>query len=286
MIRSLTSIYLYTDYRSYLAALYAEGKMRVQGFSYRMLADMLGFSSAGTLKLIIDGQRNLTLKAAARMAERLALSARQHAYLQLLVRHQRAASDEQRSRVFNELSLLRNHAAVARVENNQYRYLSAWYNVVIRELVKGEVAQVLDFKALGNRLVPPISPAQARRSVELLLELGFLHVDEQGRFAVRSQFVETASHITHLAVRQFHQTMIQLAAESIERWDSQRREISSLTLHLSRDNHQRIIERIRQFQNEIVEMIAEDRNPEEVCQLNFQLFPLCTPAAPPGDATQ
>lgn len=67
---SPVEVYGYLDYRAFLADLYTAKKAR--GFSYRSFSRRAGLSSPNYLKLVIDGQRNLSAK----MAERFALPRR------------------------------------------------------------------------------------------------------------------------------------------------------------------------------------------------------------------
>jgi uncharacterized protein (TIGR02147 family) len=274
MLKPYPSIYLFTDYRAFLGRLYEESKGAIKGFSYRTMAPLLGISSAGTLKLIIDGKRRLTPKAALGIGAALNFSTRQQHYLDLLVQYERAKTIDKRNHIFSEISYLREHAAAARIESNQYRYLSAWYNAVIRELVKQRHADSVDYEALAAQLIPPITPAQARKSVELLRELGMIYVNESGTYAVKTQFIQTPLEIQQLAVRKYHHDMLKLADESIEKIPSEKREISSLTLYLAPTTFDRIKQRIRAFEDEVVAMVMEDKEADRVYQLNFQLFPV------------
>jgi uncharacterized protein (TIGR02147 family) len=68
--------------------------------------------------------------------------------------------------------------------------------------------------------------------------------------------------------------MIKLASESIERFPSSRRDITSVTLNVSEENYNIIIDKLRALRKELLEMAEADVNPKRVAQLNLQLFPL------------
>ena len=55
---------------------------------------------------------------------------------------------------------------------------------------------------------------------------------------------------------------------------AQDRDISSLTLCLSRGGLRAFKERIQRVRRELLELSALESDPEQVVQLNFQLFPL------------
>ena len=53
-------VFEYLDYRSFLKDMYAYRKRRDPVFSYRYFSGKAGFASPNFLKLVIDGQRNLS----------------------------------------------------------------------------------------------------------------------------------------------------------------------------------------------------------------------------------
>jgi len=55
---------------------------------------------------------------------------------------------------------------------------------------------------------------------------------------------------------------------------AQDRDISSLTLCLSRGGLRAFKERIQRVRRELLELSALETDPEQVVQINFQLFPL------------
>jgi uncharacterized protein (TIGR02147 family) len=68
--------------------------------------------------------------------------------------------------------------------------------------------------------------------------------------------------------------MTQRAIESIDLVPPQERDISSLTLCLSRGGLTAFKERIQRFRRELLELSAMEADPQQVVQINFQLFPL------------
>ena len=40
------------------------------------------------------------------------------------------------------------------------------------------------------------------------------------------------------------------------------------------ESYAKVVEEIAAFRNRIVSMVADEKNPEKICRLNFQFFPL------------
>jgi uncharacterized protein (TIGR02147 family) len=275
-LKELVSIYSFTNYRDYLAALYSQAKQSYYRFSYRDFAEALGGVSAGTLRLIIKGQRGMMPAHARKIGEQLGLSARQLEYFLLMVGYDRVTESKEKHEIYLQLSRLRMHGATARIEAHQYRYLSEWYTVVIRELVKNKPLDTLDYALLAQQVQPPVTPAQARKSVEILLELGLLQRDAEGVARVATTFLQTPREIHSLAARTFHTTMVGLGAESIERFASQERDMAAMTLYMSPQAFEKVKEVLKQATMGIMEVLKEDCDATRVYQLNYQLFPIST----------
>ena len=67
--------------------------------------------------------------------------------------------------------------------------------------------------------------------------------------------------------------MIQLSSEAIDRFPKEHRDISTVTISLSREQVEIMKERIKAMRKELLEMADRETNAEEVYQVNFQVFP-------------
>jgi uncharacterized protein (TIGR02147 family) len=69
--------------------------------------------------------------------------------------------------------------------------------------------------------------------------------------------------------------MIERAVESLDKHASDEREFQGLTLSVSKETYLRMKDRIRSFTDELLAMAAaEKEKPDEVYQINLQMFPL------------
>ena len=66
----------FIDYRDYLKALYERAKSEIHRYSYLEFASDLSFSRSNVIRLIIVGERPLTDKSAAKIANRLIILGR------------------------------------------------------------------------------------------------------------------------------------------------------------------------------------------------------------------
>jgi len=274
MARSLSlNLYEYLDYRAFLRDAYQELKQRQPGFSYRWFAQHAGMTSPNFLKLVIEGKRNLTAKSGDQFAKAFGLSTREAGFFRDLVAFNQATTPADKNRLYKAVGKHRKHRAVRRLERATFEYLSRWYYPAIRELVACEGFRE-DPDWIGQALCPKISATQASKALEVLLAVGVLQRDAAGKLVQGEPLLSTGPEVRSLAVGNFHRQMMERAAASIETVNSKDREISGVTLPLSRKGFEVFKQRIHELRAEILELSAEEKCATRVVQFNFQVFPL------------
>lgn len=138
----------------------------------------------------------------------------------------------------------------------------------------GRSLDSIDFAQLAKEVEPSIDTRQAKRSVELLIELGFLLLDDSGVIRYADPVINSADQLSVTAIKQYHAKMIELGKESIERFPSEKREISTVTARISETGFERIKTRIQEFRRELLQIIHDDESVDRVVQINMQMFPV------------
>jgi uncharacterized protein (TIGR02147 family) len=274
MTRALqVNVYQYLDYRAFLRDAYEDLKQRQRGFSYRWFARRAGMSSPNFLKLVIEGQRNLTAQSAERFAAALGLSTQESAFFRDLVSFNQATTAAEKNDRFERIGAYRAHRAVRKLERTTFEYLSRWYYPAIRELVSCPGFRE-EPEWIARQLSPAISAQQARKAIEVLLNLGVLERGEGGELRQGDALLSTGPEVRSLAVGNFHRQMMERAAQAIETVDPSRREISGVTVALSAKGFEMFKAKIQKLRAELLELSAEEAAPTRVVQFNFQAFPL------------
>lgn len=269
-------IYGYLDYRAYLRDAYEYRKRTQPGFSYRAFARHAGMRSPNFLKLVIDGNRNLSMKSAEQFAQALELSPNETSFFIDLVGFDQANSSIEKNHFLERIGSYRKHQKVKRLERSAFAYLSHWYYPAIRELAAC-AAFSEDPEWIANRLFPKISVSQAREALQVLLELGLLIREEDGRLVQGNPCVSTGNEMRSLAIGNFHRQMIERASAAIEDVPQREREISGVTVALNRQRFETLKKRIHELRAEILQLAEDDSAADRVVQFNFQAFPLTSP---------
>jgi uncharacterized protein (TIGR02147 family) len=270
------NIFIYLEYRKYLEEFYHLAKKLDSKFSFRVFSDAAGVKAPNFLQLLIQGKRNLKESTIPQVANALGLSPEETAYFRLLVQFDQEKVTEKKSQLFQELARKRKSYQIDTLTENQFEHYNKWYNKAIRELLgfyEFYPDEKYAFRNLASMVSPPIKESEARNAVKLMLNLGLLK--KKGKQIVQTQrFVTTGDEVNSLFVRKFHETMIELARGSTDRNPQENRDISSLTVTVSDSGFANLKKEIQLFRKRLLEVVKADSDPENVYQVNFQLFPL------------
>lgn len=273
MVQKHPVIFEYDNYRAYLKDLYTYLKGSTSHFSYRYFSRKAGFRSPNFLKLVIEGKRNLSQESVERFVHALKLRKDEAEFFRALVHLNQAETIDERKHCAEQLMRFRPFRRIHPIRKDQFDYYSKWYHVAIRELTSiAEFSE--DPSWVAGALTPPVSPAQARKALELLVGLGLLERDESGRLRQTDSLITTGDEVVSASVADYHREMIKKGGEAIERFPAAKRDVSSVTVAVSEKTFKEMKESIQRFRKELLAMADKDKNPEAVYQINFQLFPL------------
>jgi uncharacterized protein (TIGR02147 family) len=267
-------IFSYTDYRKYLKDIFEYSKKQNRKFSYRYFCRQTGYRSSAILKEVMDGKRKLPWKRIRDFAKPFGLKEGETAYFEKLVLFNDAKDNLKKNIYFGELVKMRCKTRTKMITHKDAAFYSAWFNSAIRELVS-----LREFKEdpawVSKKLVPNVTTIQARNALRLLLELGMVKRDESGKLVQGPSKLDVDPDMMVPAVKNFSRAMIELSWEAVERFKPEEREISGLTLALSKECYAKLREMVRKFQDDVMNHVCNEKaNSEVVCRLNTELFPL------------
>lgn len=269
------SVFAYLDYGEYLKQAYLARKAKSRAFSHRYIAGKAGMTSA-QLTRVFNGQRRLNPALAKALARVFGLKGDESEYFEALVLFGVAKSQAEKDHFMARIIRMRG-TQMKILEEDQFRYFSAWYFTAIRELLNVHPFQG-DYAELAARLQPPIKPAEAKAVMEFLLEQGMVLVDADGRHRLADPVVSSGRHVPAAVMNKMHFAMGELALRAIGMVHPSERNFSFLTLSLSPRSLDSIQDMARKFRREVLEVARQDSDADRVYQMNLQLFPLSTPA--------
>ena len=261
----------YKDYHSLIKDFYEDQK-RTSYFSWREFAKLAGFSSPTYLRLVSEGKSKLSRVSMNRMISAMGLVGFEVDYFKALVNFCNAKDDESKMPYWKEMRRIALEYKVRVVDKEAVEYFDGWKNQVVRELAPmmpgatpGQIA-----KTCCNE----ITAAEVSKSLEFLTKAGFLKKGADGSYRQTEKNVAASKEGMAYAVHAMQHKMLQLADESIERFEPQERSVSSVTFTVNRECYERIVQEIDSFRRKIAAMPSEIEKADQIYHLNMQLFPL------------
>lgn len=260
------------DYRDWLYALYKRAKGIDASYSYAQFSTDLTLGSSNA-NLVVSGKRDLTQKTGSKVAAALKLPVAQKKFLLALVAYDRAVGVE-RDTIFQEILKLKSKLLPNDLDRKQLAFFQNWYNAAILELLRLPAASD-DPEWISRTLNPKVALPKVKNALSLLCELGYLAVDKSlGRLVPTDANISTGNEVAGMAIIGFHHQMLDIARHAIDDVEAELREISAVTLSVSSDLREEIKQEIIKLRKRMIQKSNEIKNPDEVVQLNFQMFPV------------
>jgi uncharacterized protein (TIGR02147 family) len=268
-----STIYHFINYRSYLQYWFDEKKRENSRYSHRLFSRLMQQSSPSFLRDIIDGRRNITNSHFERFEKALALDEESFDYFINMVTLDQSKEDEERHRAYERIAAAQRKHSARVLEGDSYQYILRWECPAIREL-----ATRVDFQYdpvwIAKTLQPNITPARAREALDILAQLEMLVV-EGGAISLSDGTLATPVEVFDLAAQKYHQEMLGLAAEAIERFPANERHLMGVTVSIPKSLIPKIKKEVSDFAFRMLDMCdSNEEGRDQICQLNFQFFPL------------
>lgn len=269
----MNHLYSYTDFRQYLLDYFQTKKEFTPCFSLQLFANKAGFKARDFILRVMKGSRNLSQSSILMLSKAMSFSEKETDYFVNLVGFNQARTIGEKDHYFRKLSTVCPHGRHQKLRDDQFGYFSEWYHTVLRS-----VLPVMDFKddhgRIGAFCDPPISVVQVRKSLGLLLDLGLLKKNRQGKYSVTSPALTTGDEVKSVALGRFHKKMLELASRAIDAIPAEQRDISGVTMSLSKQGFNKVKERTRAFRQEVLQIAEHDKEEDRAYQLAVQFFPV------------
>ena len=261
----------YQDYHTFLSDYYEERK-RTSAFSWREFAKIAGFVSPSYLKDVCSGKTNLSKVTMGRVAAAVGLVGYEVTYFEAMVQFGNAKTDDVRKKFLEQMQSIALDHKVRIVDKDAFEYYDSWKNSVVRELapimpgaMPGEIAKMC---------TQEISALEVRKSLAFLERTGFLKQIDENVYVQPEKSVEGSREGLPLALRSMHREMGRLAIDSLDRFASNERNITGVTMGVDRETYERIVHELDECRKKITAIAEECDNIKQVYRLNLQLFPL------------
>jgi len=268
------TVYGYTNFRAYLKDFYEFRKDSQRGYSYRAFSKSAGFTSPNILKLVIDGERNISPDATQKFIKALSLSGQMADYFATLVKMNQAKSDSDKEYYFSILQKLTPQAKKRELNSESHKYLSHWLYPVIREMTT-----LKEFREdpywISRRIYGKASINEISQAIQFLTQEGFVEKID-GKLVMKDNMVLSSDEVKSLAIRNYHRQMLDQAKDSLENIPVEEREFGAVTFTIPESAIQELKFKLKQFRSELhtwAMQVVEDKGGELIIQVNAQMYP-------------
>ena len=263
-------IFLYTNYRAWVGDSIEELKKVKPFISIRYICQKQDLDP-GNFVRVLQGKLNFTKPTILALSNFFELDKREAEYFEELVFYAKTKTDKAAWESFQRLQQIKN-IEVKVLADYDFEYFDKWYHSVVRSLLSITPFNG-NFRALAGMLTPSISVNEAKESIALLEKLGMLK-KEKGFWEVTDKFLGSGQKFSKQSIRQYQAQTLQLAQESLELHDPNDRDISTVTVTLTKDELPIFKERAKQFRQEILKMAKKSVINDSVYQVNVSIFPV------------
>lgn len=268
----MRQVFEFLDYREILRQAFEEKKIASPLYSYRMLAESFGLDTSNVFR-ILHGDSHLPARCIPRAIEFLGLAGRAAEYFQLLIAYARERNATARTETLEKAISLRD-VARRQMADKEMALFRDWWVVAVRCLL-----EVVDGNArpdvLAAKLVPEVSEREVGEALDLLLDLGLVKKASSGRLVLTDAHLTAGFDERKVgALRHFQRQVLGLAADSMERFPREQRDVSTLTLAVDRDAFREIRGMLVECRRQIQKRIEDARHPDRVMQLTMAFFPV------------
>lgn len=274
---------VYTDFRQYLKDFFEykvqQHKDSFGSYSYKTFSAAADIKSPNYLKLIIEGERNLSPATVRKFARAMSLDKRETEEFALLVEYGQAMDPLEKNRHLRRLSEYRMKKKVKTGEVRADALLNSpnWAAWVLNAMAdQKNMSFALD--SLRERLQGIIKEDDLRKALEMLFKNGSLIRDEAtGEVRKGVANAPAQDEIPTELIRKLQAELIYLGMESLLYGKPQDREFGSLTVCLTEGEFEKLKFELRHLRKRIYKdalMAREKEKGDRVFQLNIQLFPL------------
>lgn len=274
-MKNRPDIYRYLQYREYLQEYYNALKSADKKFSYRYFSQKVGSSSPSWLSDIIKGRINLTESYIPKLTALLELGKREIRFFKLLVAYDQASHYELKKEYLEKILASRD-IKVDILTQKKFDYFKNWYIPAIREYLMISDFDGNDFKGLAKAVLPKITEKEAKSAIETLLSLDLVQENEKGNLKPTQKTVSKDSSISSVYIPAYQKENLRLAQESIERFSKDERNISSVTVALSKEQYELACAEITKLREKLLLISNTSEKEEAIYQCNMQLFPVTT----------
>lgn len=266
----IKNVFMYFDYREYIRDVLET--LQKDGLSLRAIQESAGLSGSAFFTRILDGSRPLSTANAKTLVTAWDMGEDEAEYFMDMVKFGNERDVDRREGHLKKLLAVRSRNREYALQDSTLKFFSKWYYPVLRDLLP-LVPAGTSAERIGRMFTPALRAPQVQSGIDYLVEAGFIAIGEDGKYAVTSPIVSTPPRVRSTILRKYHLKNLEINAEVYDSFTSDDRSITSVTCSLSKEGFEKVREEIAALREKILAIAREDKSPDRVCHVGFQLVP-------------
>lgn len=272
----------YTDFREYLRVYYDykvhQHKNSFSSYNYKTFSAAADIKSPNYLKLIIEGERNLSPSTARKFAKALGLDKEGTDEFLLLVEYGQSLDPLERNRSLKALNEFRTKKRIKSGELTSEKVdgTPPWVTWILHAMAEQKDVD-FSIESLRDSLQGKVSGDEIRRALQQLFDTQALQLDPISGRVKKGMVPLHQEEIPQEMVRRIQSDLMYLGMEALLNGKSTEREIGTLTVCLTEAEFEKIKFELRHLRKRILKdaLVNREQAPgDRVYQLNIQMFPV------------
>lgn len=263
----------YGCYRILIKDYYEYKKSLWKSFSYRKFSQKSGFGSPNYIQQVIAGNKSICTNSGERIAQALGMTKLEAQFFTGLILKDNAKSSKAKEEAEKWILASARRLASKDICSAQTEVFKTWYHLLIREMVLLKDFQP-DVDYIFNKLGGRLDRAKIEESLQFLIKSGFL-LKEGDRLIVSDPVIDSGDNIfTHDLMQTYHKSVLTMWAKNIKELDREYQELGLLNIPLKKSQISELKKKIREFQDEIIGLVQDEKEADIVVQLGTYLLPV------------
>jgi len=269
---SNTSVFNFSDYRSFLKAHSETKRVAQSNWSLGVWSRQLKLGGTSSLTMILSGHRSPGPELTAKLISYFKFDAKEKTYFEDLIRLEKAKNDSRLKIVLmEELKKLNPNKNFELMDSKTFDSISKWYFYALRQATRLPHFKD-DAKWIKKQLNFNLTEAQIKEALKTLLAIGLLKINSHQKLKISKGVLRTTDDVTSEAIQRFHEEVITLAQKSVRKFSVNERVLQATTLAFNKQQMPKAKELMRKFAEDMSALASDDG--DSVYQMCAQFFPL------------
>lgn len=229
--------------------------------------------SFGYLSMVLNNKRSISSKALNELLLHLKLNPNERKFISLLQTIEETDSALIRIEALSEMAKISHFRKNNQKEFDTYKYLSKWYFVAIREMVR-----LPDFKNspewIHERLKGKISLKEASEALNYLEEKKLIAKNSAGKYYLPEMDLSCKEGVYKISLGEFHRQVLDLAFKAIHEVKREERYLLGRTVAISQNDFAKAKEIFDKALEQIEKLGADDKKNDHVYHFELAAFPM------------